>query len=317
MHRVETMTVPPEARTRYWCDEVGRVTGMPFRIEPRSTRPFEMRSNCATIDSVVVGEVWGSAHRVWQGVLPCDDRDVCVVFVPRTANGRIKYDGAEHALAIDHAYLLDNRTPWSVLEHDHFHHLFVAAPRSGISALDDGDAHAPFIRSNTAVATLVELMKSLVEAHVDIEALRPTSQKALSAALRDLLDEAIESTARAPADDRHHTTGREAHHKRRIRDYALAHLADPHLSVASVASAVGVSTRHLHRLYAGEAMPLGQWIWAERLDRCHAELISTSGSRPISAIGQAWGFRDHAHFSRAFRTRFGMTPSVARRTATN
>ena len=49
-----------------------------------------------------------------------------------------------------------------------------------------------------------------------------------------------------------------------------------------------------------------------RLDGCRGDLARQS-DRTISEIAFAWGFSSSAHFSRAFRKRFGVTPTAFRR----
>jgi AraC-like DNA-binding protein len=56
-------------------------------------------------------------------------------------------------------------------------------------------------------------------------------------------------------------------------------------------------------------LPLGHTIWAQRLEACRRELGDPQqGHRSISDIAFGWGFNDAAHFSRAFRERFGLSP---------
>jgi AraC-like DNA-binding protein len=130
--------------------------------------------------------------------------------------------------------------------------------------------------------------------------------------LCSLLDAALRSDGAEAPEAADALGAREHYHRQRIHNYVLTHLAEQALSVESIAHAIGLSPRHVHRLYAGRGMPLMRWIWAERLDRCRAELTATDGRQPISAVAYAWGFSDPAHFSRAFRQRFGISPRAVR-----
>ncbi|MBL8942370.1 MAG: helix-turn-helix domain-containing protein [Myxococcales bacterium] len=52
---------------------------------------------------------------------------------------------------------------------------------------------------------------------------------------------------------------------------------------------------------------------AARLDRCRAQLLDPAHAhRSISEIAFALGFTSAAHFSRAFRARFGRSPRTLR-----
>ncbi len=94
---------------------------------------------------------------------------------------------------------------------------------------------------------------------------------------------------------------------------ALAHVArnlgDPTLSPEAIGAALGRSPRYLNRLFAETGTSLMRHVWAERLDRCRADL-TVGGDAPgrIGAVALRWGFNDLSHFSRAFRDRFGASP---------
>lgn len=102
----------------------------------------------------------------------------------------------------------------------------------------------------------------------------------------------------------------------RVLRAARERLRDPDLDVESIARAVHLSPRQVHRLFADEPMSLMQWVLVQRLQNCHRELCRPEAAeRPISEIAYGWGFGDQAHFSRAFRKHFGMSPSELRRQA--
>jgi AraC-like DNA-binding protein len=108
---------------------------------------------------------------------------------------------------------------------------------------------------------------------------------------------------------------------RRAVDHALllkaqrflrANLASPDLSPEAVALAIGVSRTALYRLF----QPLGGvagYARELRLRQCLSEIVSARHAHEhVSQIAYRWGFANPAHFSRAFRQRFGRTPIEAR-----
>lgn len=104
--------------------------------------------------------------------------------------------------------------------------------------------------------------------------------------------------------------------KDRIKRVVLDKLRDPDLGVETIAAAVGLSPRQVHRAFADEGTSLMRWVWVRRLEQCYRELRQDeSGRRSISDIAYTWGFNDQAHFSRAFRRHFGLSPRDARRRA--
>ncbi|MFD0900379.1 helix-turn-helix domain-containing protein [Actinomadura sediminis] len=92
------------------------------------------------------------------------------------------------------------------------------------------------------------------------------------------------------------------------------HLPDPALSPNSIAAAHRISVRYLHKLFESEEATVATWIRQQRLQRCRRDLSDPRlAGRPVSAIAACWGFTDRAHFTRVFRTAFGMTPGEYRR----
>lgn len=100
----------------------------------------------------------------------------------------------------------------------------------------------------------------------------------------------------------------------RIYDFIHLHLGDPDLSPEMIAAAHHISTRYLHKLFQNQDATVASWIRRRRLERCHRDLTDPRlRSRPISAVATRWGFTNSAHFSRVFRTAYGMSASDYRR----
>jgi len=102
-------------------------------------------------------------------------------------------------------------------------------------------------------------------------------------------------------------------HKQRIMRFARENLSNHELDAAMIAKSVNLSTRYVYELFENDEQPPMKWIWNQRLERCHADLASPAlVARSIGHIAYRWGFNDLAHFSRAFRQRFGYAPRELR-----
>ncbi|GAA2699823.1 helix-turn-helix domain-containing protein [Micromonospora olivasterospora] len=100
----------------------------------------------------------------------------------------------------------------------------------------------------------------------------------------------------------------------RVRAYIRENLGDPGLDPRAIADAHHVSVRSLHRLFEAEETTVAEYVRASRLERCRRDLADpTLRDRPVQALALRWGFRDKAHFSRAFRAAYGTTPQAYRR----
>jgi AraC-like DNA-binding protein len=96
----------------------------------------------------------------------------------------------------------------------------------------------------------------------------------------------------------------------RAQAYIESHLPDPDLGCDSVAQALHVSVRYLQRAFELDDETVTGWIRARRLERCRRDLRDPHlATRPVSAVAARWGLINPAHFSRAFRAAYGVTPS--------
>lgn len=81
------------------------------------------------------------------------------------------------------------------------------------------------------------------------------------------------------------------------------------LTVERLAKEIGLSARHLTRLFAEEGTTPARYITERRMNRA-ANLLADPTHRHLSIaqIGTRVGMRQPAHFSRAFKATFGVTP---------
>lgn len=90
-------------------------------------------------------------------------------------------------------------------------------------------------------------------------------------------------------------------------------LAEPHLNLARFAAEEGLSERAVQKLLESEGRSFSQYLRHRRLGRAAEALQDPAlAGLSVSEIGFRCGFEDPAHFSRAFRQRFGTTPAQHR-----
>ncbi|GHE86670.1 AraC family transcriptional regulator [Amycolatopsis deserti] len=94
----------------------------------------------------------------------------------------------------------------------------------------------------------------------------------------------------------------------RAQAYIDTHLSDPDLCPDTVAAALHISTRYLQKLFAEQGTGVAGWIRSRRLEQCRRDLSRPGLTRPVSAVGAAWGLPDAAHFSRTFKAAYGLSP---------
>jgi AraC-like DNA-binding protein len=95
---------------------------------------------------------------------------------------------------------------------------------------------------------------------------------------------------------------------RRIFQFVDTHISEPTLKPCEVASAMGISVRHVHRVFSASGMTMGDYIRLRRLERCRDDLANPHlQQKTITDIAFFRGFSDAAHFSHLFRKTYGVS----------
>lgn len=111
-----------------------------------------------------------------------------------------------------------------------------------------------------------------------------------------------------------HEPATESRHRGQLARQILRRIetdfADPELSPEGLAAELGISKRYLQTLLAGSGTSFVQELNATRLDRASDMLTDRrAASLSVGEIAYRCGFLDPGYFARAFRKRFGATPS--------
>ena len=90
-------------------------------------------------------------------------------------------------------------------------------------------------------------------------------------------------------------------------------LANPELTVKSLAASLSLSSRYLRGLFS-RSEKISHYILRRRLEECANQLTNVLLQNvPITAIAFKYGFNSTAHFSRTFRKQYGVTPREYRK----
>ena len=86
-------------------------------------------------------------------------------------------------------------------------------------------------------------------------------------------------------------------------------LQEPRLSPDMLAGRLRISVRQLYRLFEEQGDSVCRYILRQRLSRSAADLGNPRlRGESITSIAFKWGFSDSAHFSRAFKKQFEVSP---------
>jgi AraC-like DNA-binding protein len=98
----------------------------------------------------------------------------------------------------------------------------------------------------------------------------------------------------------------------RAKRFIAQNLRNADLTATLIASEVSASEAHLNRLFKTEGLSLMRYVWSCRLELAACLLKGCSRSQgQIQEIAYRCGFSTAAHFSRAFKDRYGISPRDA------
>ena len=255
-------------------------------------------------------EISGSAQTLDASTAPTGQRYLLVV----PLQGRYTVHGADRQLALNASQccLLGHGIGQKLVFDEDFRQVHVrfdaaellrngAAWRASALSVIESDAGGG--------ALLKQSILSILE-HGTVASMGRKANLALWRALQQLVVAALAPLA---ADESAQAASETDSLKTQVDQLIEREIANPELSVGFIAKRLGVTPRHLHRLYASEAQTLSRTILGTRLDHCLRELIAPQRSaQTINDVALSWGFNDQAHFSRQFRQRFGVTAREAR-----
>lgn len=305
-----TDVVPPRARFAYWREAICDVFVSLDAERPAAPQPwardFSGRITCTAAGSVRLSEVTSDAQHVVRSPrqIARSSEDDFLVSLQVSGRGRVEQDGRSAALVPGEFALYDSTRPYVLHFDGAFRQLVLQFPRSALRARLEGAEGATALRVPAAGAGAVvgAFARALAEQAPSLDA--PTADR-LGAHGLDLLADALAAVpGSGPAD----TQAVRAGQRRRAQAYIEAHLDDPGLCPPDVAAALHVSVRTLHKAFGGSGETVGRFVTRRRLARAAADLADPARRRTVTDVAFAWGFRDAAHFSRAFKERYGVSP---------
>jgi AraC-like DNA-binding protein len=101
-----------------------------------------------------------------------------------------------------------------------------------------------------------------------------------------------------------------------ICNFIEKHLGEQDLSIASIATTFGITSRYVHTLFQADNNTVSEYIQSRRLQEAAKTLANPV--RSMASIGEVavtHGFKSQAHFARIFRERYGLPPRGFRRRA--
>jgi acetamidase/formamidase/AraC-like DNA-binding protein len=244
-----------------------------------------------------------------QGVSPLPQSgDALPIALLPVEDGVVLREGTGHRIVpVGHLLLLPRSGDWSVVFQRDMRAIVLSVTSEALHGRIAGKPgfHVPRI---VAPGGLADVLSRMLDATARaLDKLSDVEWAAVAQSLADLLLTFAHQIS-APTSDAS-STATQAAILHRICQTIERRLDDPELAPARVAQAEGISERYLQKLFEGVGDNFTHYVRERRLQRAWADLSNPAEAhQSISEIAYRYGFGDSAHFSRAFRHRFGLSP---------
>ncbi|MFK3676222.1 helix-turn-helix domain-containing protein [Microbacterium sp. NPDC090218] len=284
---------------------------VPLQVTTTGPDHFRGVIRGASVDEVHVSDVRATSHVVERTpeLIARGDRSYFKVSLMLAGTGLLIQDDREAVLQAGDLAVYDTDRPYSLVFDEDFRTMVVMFPKHLISLPSDmvGQLTAVRISGHEGLGGMV--VPYLTQLAGNLDQLAGTTGARLAHSGLDLVTTVFtrELGLDQVSADPHRAL------VQRIRAYIDRNLASTDLGPASIAAAHFISTRHLHGLFQEQGVTVSTWIRTRRLEQCRRDLLDPMlADRPVAAIAARWGFVDAAHFSRAFKSTFGVSPSEYR-----
>ncbi|KRB80109.1 hypothetical protein ASE01_00980 [Nocardioides sp. Root190] len=313
-----TPTAVETGRTEHgfeaWEDQICH-TFVPLRARcADDATGFSGEVDSAMLGSVMLAEVSASHALVERTprLIRSDDPELYKFGLQVSGTSLIEQDDRQARLRPGDLAIYDTSRPYRITFSDDFRMTVAMFPRALVRLPAQQMAAMTAVRlagDNGLGALIAPLMKGI---GAELNASRPVIATHLGDAVVDLVTAAFAQQLDRPLEPDSPASHRALVAK--VRTFVDERLPDPSLTSKSVADAHFVSVRYLQKVFATEGMSVSTLIRTRRLERCRRDLVDrTCEHLSIAQIGCRWGFPDAAHFSRLFRSTYGVSPREFRK----
>jgi acetamidase/formamidase/AraC-like DNA-binding protein len=235
--------------------------------------------------------------------LPHPANDVPIVLLPTDDGVTLRSNTGHQIISTGHLLLLPRRGDWSVAFQRDMRAVVLSVTSDAFHGRKVGKPVFNEVRVLSSGGFTEVFSRTLESAARNLESLSDIEWAAIAQSLADLLPTFVAPSTEAGG------TATQAAILHRLCQTIERKLDDPDLTPARVAETEGISERYMQKLFEGSGSSFTHYLRERRLQRTSAELSNPAEAHhSISEIAYRNGFNDSAHFSRAFRHRFGLSP---------
>lgn len=307
-----TDSLPIGERLPFWREVFGRTIAR-IDFEPIGDLPFRQTVNMRMLDGlgVMYGETTGLMGRRTKELIS-DGGDDFVFTISLAGTGLASHGQREVKLEAGHAVLQSAAEAGALCWPGAARLVALRIPRvtlSDLVARTDDALLRPVARNAEALRLLVDYIAMTSDRY---EFATPQLGRLFTTHVLDLVALAI-GTSRDGAEVARGRGVRAARLRALKTDIAANLAGEGRLSLDALAGRHNISPVYIRKLFEGEGVSFTQFVLDQRLARAYRMLCDPNSSgRTIGSIALEVGFNDVSYFNRAFRRRYGASPSDVR-----
>lgn len=303
---MSTDLVSPRERVRYWSDWIDRIF-CGLQSDVYGDTGFDGHMATEHAGDVVLTRLEADRHRVLKGDRQVRRSDVgyLKIVAPYRGTAGVEQQGRQAWVSPGEWCIYDTTDSYRVANPVRVEHLIVMVPKAPLveRGLPLDELMAQRLGSQGGISRLA--LQAMRGAWQELPSIAPSAARGVGESIVHLVQLSLLELAghdSAP-------TQREAL-RERIKRLVARRLADPRLSVDAIAVELNCSRRQLYNAFSDEPDGVAGYVLAQRLEACRRDFEDRRrDAASITEIALRRGFNHPAHFSRAFKARFGVTPS--------
>lgn len=298
-----TQGCPVAERVAYWR-EAACTEFLPLDTVPRDPARFFGHIHSHPAGPLYVSAIRSTAQVVQRGPAQITRApgEHYFLIVQQAGTGLVVQQDRHAALFPGDAVLVDTRRPYTLMFDRDFAQLSISIP---LQCLEPRRReHVP---TGVRIANVGPLVSGYLDLFRDLDGQGHTAHALVNNVL-----ELLDVLAARPETLEQRRDSRLA----RVQDYVRRYFPDPALGAQRAADANHLSVRLLHKLFAADGQSFGETLREVRLEHGRRRLLDAGCVLTILEISLESGYENFSCFTRAFKQRFGLTPSEYRAAAT-